>query len=168
MTQFDGHIFQNGLVKNHQQKRALENLTSEKLTVFCGCLLLAIIQLDYKPYFFEWNIWNLKAALLQRRIIFQSSIRLSGLIICDLPLCFLSAMLFKEVKKVVKRIIKRRKEEMRQPEPVQVPQELAEETENEQIRATLRALETLCFLHVTYSCDDFAFLCVSLNGAAIA
>ena len=39
--------------------------------------------------------------------------------------------------------IKRRKEEMRQPEPVQVPQELAEETENEQIRATLRALRAL-------------------------
>lgn len=32
---------------------------------------------------------------------------------------------------------------MRQPEPVQVPQELAEETENEQIRATLRALRAL-------------------------
>ena len=54
--------------------------------------------------FFEWNIWNLKAALLQRRIIFQSSIRLSGFMICDLPLCFLSAMVIKEVKKGVKRI----------------------------------------------------------------
>ena len=44
MTQFDGSYFPDGLVKNHQHKRTLENLTSEKLTFF-----LWIFVVGYNP-----------------------------------------------------------------------------------------------------------------------